>query len=182
MKTLVTIDPRLHDAVIFDLDGVVTDTASIHAAAWAAMFDDFLQRRPANACENHTPFTDDDYRHFVDGKPRYDGVVGFPCFARNFASPRRPVRRRRGHGVRGRQPQAAALPRAGERRGARVRVDCRTGRASWPKPGLRPPSIRRAATANRSSTRPDSVTCSRSGWTAWSPKRSGCRASPTQPS
>ena len=77
MKTLVTIDPRLHDAVIFDLDGVVTDTASIHAAAWAAMFDDFLQRRSANACENHTPFTDDDYRHFVDGKPRYDGVVDF---------------------------------------------------------------------------------------------------------
>ncbi len=77
MKTLVTIDPRLHDAVIFDLDGVVTDTASIHAAAWAGMFDDFLQRRSANACENHTPFTDDDYRHFVDGKPRYDGVVDF---------------------------------------------------------------------------------------------------------
>ena len=77
MKTLVTIDPRLHDAVIFDLDGVVTDTASIHAAAWAAMFDDFLQRRSANACENHTPFTDDDYRHFVDGKPRYDGVSDF---------------------------------------------------------------------------------------------------------
>ena len=36
MSTTVTIDPRFHDAVIFDLDGVVTDTASIHAAAWAA--------------------------------------------------------------------------------------------------------------------------------------------------
>ncbi len=45
MSTTVTIDPRFHDAVIFDLDGVVTDTASIHAAAWAALFNDFLQRR-----------------------------------------------------------------------------------------------------------------------------------------
>ena len=35
MSITVTIDPRFHDAVIFDLDGVVTDTASIHAAAWA---------------------------------------------------------------------------------------------------------------------------------------------------
>ncbi|MGX9791158.1 trehalose-phosphatase [Mycobacterium sp. MMS18-G62] len=77
MNTTVTIDPRLHDAVIFDLDGVVTDTASIHAAAWAAMFDDFLQRRPASAGENHQPFTEDDYRHFVDGKPRFDGVTDF---------------------------------------------------------------------------------------------------------
>jgi len=77
MATSVTVDPRLHDAVIFDLDGVVTDTASIHAAAWATMFNDFLDRRPATDGENHQPFTDDDYRHFVDGKPRYDGVTDF---------------------------------------------------------------------------------------------------------
>ena len=73
----VTIDPRLHDAVIFDLDGVVTDTASIHAAAWKDMFDEFLSGRPASDHENHSPFSDDDYRHFVDGKPRHDGVVDF---------------------------------------------------------------------------------------------------------
>ena len=73
----VTIDPRLHDAVIFDLDGVVTDTASIHAAAWASMFNDFLQRRQVSDDEDHSPFTDDDYRHFVDGKPREAGVVDF---------------------------------------------------------------------------------------------------------
>ncbi|MET0993933.1 MAG: trehalose-phosphatase [Mycobacterium sp.] len=77
MKTPVTVDPRLHDAVIFDLDGVVTDTASIHAAAWTTMFNDFLERRPANDNENHAPFTDNDYRHFVDGKPRHDGVADF---------------------------------------------------------------------------------------------------------
>ena len=77
MSTTVTIDPRFHDAVIFDLDGVVTDTASIHAAAWAAMFNDFLQRRQASDDEDHSPFTDDDYRHFVDGKARGDGVTDF---------------------------------------------------------------------------------------------------------
>jgi trehalose-phosphatase len=77
MSASFTIDPRLHDAVIFDLDGVVTDTASIHAAAWAAMFNEFLARRPASELENLSPFTDDDYRHFVDGKPRHDGVTDF---------------------------------------------------------------------------------------------------------
>ena len=73
----VMIDPRLHDAVIFDLDGVVTDTASMHAKAWATMFDDFLERRPPSDHEDHRPFTEDDYRHYVDGKPRYDGVADF---------------------------------------------------------------------------------------------------------
>jgi alpha,alpha-trehalase len=77
MNRPVTIDSRLHDAVIFDLDGVVTDTASIHAAAWAAMFNEFLARRTASGDENRSPFTEDDYRHLVDGKPRHDGVVDF---------------------------------------------------------------------------------------------------------
>ncbi len=60
----VAIDPRYHDAVLFDLDGVVTDTASLHAAAWAELFHDY-------------DFTPADYRHFIDGKPRYDGVRDF---------------------------------------------------------------------------------------------------------
>jgi trehalose-phosphatase len=77
VKPPITIDPRLHDAVIFDLDGVVTDTASIHAAAWAIMFDAFLHRRPAAARENCSSFTSDDYRHYVDGKPRMAGVADF---------------------------------------------------------------------------------------------------------
>src|ERR1700758_1601317 len=54
MNMPVTIDPRFHDAVVFDLDGVVTDTASIHAAAWALMFNDFLQRRQARNGEDHS--------------------------------------------------------------------------------------------------------------------------------
>jgi alpha,alpha-trehalase len=73
----VRIDPRIHDAVLFDLDGVITDTASLHAAAWARMFDEYLSGRPVAKDENHDPFTPDDYRHFIDGKPRYDGVRDF---------------------------------------------------------------------------------------------------------
>ena len=65
MKLPVTIDPRYHDAVIFDLDGVVIDTASIHQAAWATLFDDYLPQRPEHGDEDHSPFTDDDYRRFA---------------------------------------------------------------------------------------------------------------------
>lgn len=73
----VTIDPRRHDAVIFDLDGVITDTASVHMAAWAELFDGYLSRRRCHDSEDHGPFTLDDYQRFVDGKPRNDGVRDF---------------------------------------------------------------------------------------------------------
>lgn len=73
----VRIDPRQHDAVLFDLDGVITDTASLHRAAWKELFDDYLGRREPSAAENHDAFTAADYRHFIDGKPRYDGVRDF---------------------------------------------------------------------------------------------------------
>jgi alpha,alpha-trehalase len=65
------------DGVIFDMDGVVTDTASVHAAAWRRMFDEFLAGRTAGPGENSRAFTSDDYREYVDGKPRYDGVSAF---------------------------------------------------------------------------------------------------------
>ena len=71
---------RLADlgAVIFDLDGVVTDTASVHAAAWKRMFDTYLQERSRRTGEPFRPFDiDRDYREYVDGKPRYDGVRDF---------------------------------------------------------------------------------------------------------
>jgi alpha,alpha-trehalase len=71
------IDLRFHDGVLFDLDGVVTDTAKVHAAAWSSLFDDFLGGRTAAEGGDTSPFTNDDYRHFVDGKPRYDGVTDF---------------------------------------------------------------------------------------------------------
>ncbi|WP_281180009.1 trehalose-phosphatase [Nocardia amamiensis] len=80
------IDSRHHDAVIFDMDGVVTDSASIHAAAWAELFDDFLTRRPAGAGQDRSPFTETDYLRYVDGKPRYQGVADFLA-ARGIALP-----------------------------------------------------------------------------------------------
>ncbi|GAY13514.1 trehalose-phosphatase [Mycobacterium sp. shizuoka-1] len=82
----VSIDPRYHDAVLFDLDGVVTDTASLHESAWAELFDEFLSRRPPSDTEDHTTFTSADYRHHIDGKPRYDGVRDFLA-ARGIALP-----------------------------------------------------------------------------------------------
>ncbi len=66
------------EAVIFDLDGVVTRTAALHAAAWKRLFDDFLAQRPAEAGDAFVPFdVEADYRRFVDGKPRYEGVRSF---------------------------------------------------------------------------------------------------------
>jgi alpha,alpha-trehalase len=72
-----TIDPVRHRAVIFDLDGVVTDTASVHAAAWRRLFDDYLARRPSHPGEDHSPFRAEDYRRHIDGKSRHDGVAAF---------------------------------------------------------------------------------------------------------
>ncbi len=73
----VSIDARRYDAVLFDLDGVVTDTAAVHAKTWRALFDDMLSRRPQRTDEDHSPFTDADYLHYVDGKPRTDGIRDF---------------------------------------------------------------------------------------------------------
>lgn len=64
--------------MIFDLDGVVTDTASVHATAWKAMFDSYLKECAAREGVAFEPFDEDaDYRRYVDGKPRYDGVRDF---------------------------------------------------------------------------------------------------------
>ncbi len=66
------------EAVIFDLDGVVTRTAALHAAAWKRLFDDYLTRRATEAGDAFVPFdVEADYRQFVDGKPRYEGVSSF---------------------------------------------------------------------------------------------------------
>jgi beta-phosphoglucomutase family hydrolase len=65
-------------ACLFDLDGVLTETATLHAAAWKEMFDGFLRRRAAQTGEAPVPFdADADYDEYVDGKPRYDGVRSF---------------------------------------------------------------------------------------------------------
>jgi beta-phosphoglucomutase family hydrolase len=65
-------------ACLFDLDGVLTDTAKVHAAAWKQMFDQFLGARASKRGELFVPFDQkDDYDAYVDGKPRYDGVRSF---------------------------------------------------------------------------------------------------------
>jgi beta-phosphoglucomutase family hydrolase len=71
----------LHDdvkAVLFDLDGVLTDTASLHKAAWKQMFDEFLFVRAERSGGQFSPFdARTDYEVHVDGKPRSDGVRDF---------------------------------------------------------------------------------------------------------
>jgi alpha,alpha-trehalase len=66
-------------AVAFDTDGVITRTAAVHAAAWAAMFDGYLASLPVDVLppDRRGPFTQDDYRRYVDGRKRYDGVALF---------------------------------------------------------------------------------------------------------
>jgi len=76
LKQAVTKDR--FDAVLFDLDGVLTDTAKIHAACWKRVFDDFLRQRAAENDEPFRPFDiATDYKQYVDGKLRFDGVRSF---------------------------------------------------------------------------------------------------------
>jgi beta-phosphoglucomutase family hydrolase len=70
--------PEAIRACLFDLDGVVTDTARIHDEAWKHTFDTFLQARATASGELFQPFDEhDDYDRFVDGRPRLDGVRSF---------------------------------------------------------------------------------------------------------
>ncbi len=71
----VEIDPSDFDAVVFDMDGVVTDTTAAHTAAWKEVFDEFLVRVVGPDVDRFDPVAD--YLEFVDGKPRYDGVRSF---------------------------------------------------------------------------------------------------------
>ncbi|OBA86246.1 hypothetical protein A5642_01980 [Mycolicibacterium mucogenicum] len=70
--------PKAVHACLFDLDGVLTDTASVHKKAWKAMFDDYLRHRAERDGEPFVAFdSHDDYLQYVDGKPRQDGVRSF---------------------------------------------------------------------------------------------------------
>jgi len=64
-------------AIICDLDGVITDTAAVHAIAWKELFDTYLRGHAAQVGAAFEPFTEDDYLAYVDGRPRYDGVRTF---------------------------------------------------------------------------------------------------------
>jgi beta-phosphoglucomutase family hydrolase len=69
---MTTVDWSALDAVLFDLDGVLTPTAEIHERAWKEMFDSFLATVPGEE-----RFSASDYLLYVDGKPRFDGVRSF---------------------------------------------------------------------------------------------------------
>ncbi|MFC1952386.1 trehalose-phosphatase, partial [Chloroflexota bacterium] len=72
------VDLKNITAVIFDTDGVLTDTASIHAQAWKQLFDEYLKEHAERHGAEFQPFdADSDYIRYVDGKPRYDGVKSF---------------------------------------------------------------------------------------------------------
>ena len=70
--------PDAVTACLFDLDGVLTQTAKVHATAWKQMFDAYLRQRAARTEEAFVPFDPiREYDEYVDGKPRYDGVRSF---------------------------------------------------------------------------------------------------------
>lgn len=72
------ITPDRFEAVLFDLDGVLTQTAKVHAICWKRMFDDFLEKRAAVRNEPFRPFEiATDYKLYTDGKLRYEGVRSF---------------------------------------------------------------------------------------------------------
>src|ERR1700745_27475 len=67
-----------YDAVLLDLDGVITDTANLHATCWKQMFDEYLQRRATQRSEAFRPFEiATDYRVYVEEKPPLGGVRSF---------------------------------------------------------------------------------------------------------
>lgn len=90
------------DAFILDMDGVVTNTARVHAAAWKRAFDELLQERSRSG-ESYAPFDESsDYLRFVDGKPRYEGAASFLAsrgISLPYGEPDDPPDRQTVHGI-----------------------------------------------------------------------------------
>jgi beta-phosphoglucomutase family hydrolase len=75
---MVSIDVKQFAALIFDLDGVITETASLHARAWQQLFDELLGQHSRETGAPFVPFDPEaDYRRYVDGKSRRDGILSF---------------------------------------------------------------------------------------------------------
>ena len=73
----VVLTPTGFDAALFDLDGVVTDTARLHADAWTRMFETFLEKRSREDHRPYAPFTLQDYLAYIDGRPRTEAIRSF---------------------------------------------------------------------------------------------------------
>ena len=74
--TTPAVLPEEIRAVIFDMDGVITDTASVHTEAWKRLFDDYLRERADRTGEPFVPFdADEDYRRYVDEQADRKSVV-----------------------------------------------------------------------------------------------------------
>ena len=116
------IEAARFDAVVFDMDGVVTQTATVHAAAWKAPVRRLPRgARPSARGEPFRPFDlEADYLPYVDGKARYDGVRDFLAsrgIELPLGRPLRPARRR--DGLRPGQPQERLLLRVGAEHGVK---------------------------------------------------------------
>jgi len=78
MQVVIRLSARDYDAVLFDLDGVLTRTASVHASAGKKLFDGFLEQRATQSGKPVVPFDiEADYPRYFDGKSRYDGMATF---------------------------------------------------------------------------------------------------------
>jgi beta-phosphoglucomutase family hydrolase len=139
---MINIDLKQFGAFIFDLDGVITETASLHARAWQQLFDELLSRHSRETGVPFTPFDPEaDYRRYVDGKSRLDGILSFLA-ARSIdvplGGPRDQPGRETVHGLASRKDRyfvellaregvrvfepALALLREARRRGVRIAV------------------------------------------------------------
>jgi alpha,alpha-trehalase len=77
-NSVTSVDWASFEAVLFDLDGVITKSARLHAKAWQQVFDEFLAKRAAESGAPFQPFDVlDDYARYVDGKPRHEGIKSF---------------------------------------------------------------------------------------------------------
>ena len=77
MSPKACLVPSQFDAVAFDLDGVVTDTARVHFRAWKQTFDALFAARTRREGVAPAPFTLEDYREYIDGRPREDAIRAF---------------------------------------------------------------------------------------------------------
>jgi trehalose 6-phosphate phosphatase len=102
VRAPAVLRPAGPDAAVFDLDGVLTFTARVHAAAWAELFDGYLRERAARSGEPFHPFTASDYHVYVDGRPRTEGILTFLAsrgLALPLGDPSDPPERETGHGL-----------------------------------------------------------------------------------